>query len=214
MAGEADLDGLDIGLGGRRIADPWDRLRRYCGQPWSGGAPETWPYRYYDTIASPDADRIDPIDILAAAAIHPGLTRRDLAFFHDEAGALAAWLAATPTHIRIADADDDLLDHLAELAAWDVPVSLALLTKVLQRVRPLLVPIADQHLVDWYRRYTGEGDPVVAWPTLLSGIRNDLHYRTTWLALAMFGARLDSELDHVPSTLRRVDILIRMDGLS
>jgi len=214
MGEEADLGALAIGLGGRRIADPLDRLRRYCGLPWSGGTSETWPYRYYDAIESPDADRITPIDVLAAGAIHPGLSRGDLAFFHDEADALAAWLASTPADIRLADADDDLLDHLAEVATWDVPVSLALLTKVLQRVRPLLVPIADQHLVDWYRRYTGEGDPVAAWPILLSGLRNDLHYRTTWLVLAMFGARLETELGRAPSTLRRVDILIRMDGVS
>ena len=47
-------------LAGRAIPDAGDRIRRYCGLPWSGGPPETWAYRYYDAVPTDDSDRISP----------------------------------------------------------------------------------------------------------------------------------------------------------
>lgn len=211
MPDQTDFDALTITLGGRRIDDPWDRLRRYCGLPWSGGPPEIWPYRYYDVLPAGPSNRVDPIDVLAAGAVHDGLTRTDLAFFIDEADRIGGWLADAPIDLRLAEADDAVLGHLAALAAWEAPVSLPLLTKVLHRKRPLLVPVHDQHLVDWYRRYTGEGDIVAAWPDVLRSLHHDLRYPTIALVLAMMGVQLANELGHSPSPLRRVDILIRMD---
>ena len=59
-----------------------DRVRRYCGLPWSGGPPETWAFRYFDAIET-DGDRLEPTDVVSAAALHPGVSRSDLTFFHD-----------------------------------------------------------------------------------------------------------------------------------
>jgi hypothetical protein len=36
------MNDLPIVVAGRTIPDGVDRVRRYCGLPWSGGTGETW----------------------------------------------------------------------------------------------------------------------------------------------------------------------------
>jgi hypothetical protein len=64
-----DLDHLALTLGGRPVHGSWDRIRRYCGIPWSGGPPETWAFPYYDALAI-DPDTLEPVDVLATSALH------------------------------------------------------------------------------------------------------------------------------------------------
>ncbi len=160
-------------LAGRRITNAWDRLARYCGLPWSGGPPETWAYRYYDALPSRDRDQIDALDVLASAALHPGLSRPDLAFFREEVHHLEGWLRTVPD-VPLHAADPETLQAVASLATWDLPVTLSLLTKVLHRKRPRLIPLIDRDVVDFYRPVTGERSVTSAWPGFLEALRHDL----------------------------------------
>ena len=71
---------LSIVAGGRELPDALDRIRRYCGLPWSGGAPETWAWHFDDEVPTADDDDVIPTDVLCASSLHPGLSRADLAF--------------------------------------------------------------------------------------------------------------------------------------
>lgn len=206
---EEQLREFSLELGGRTVEGVWDRVARYCGLPWSGGPPETWAYRYYDVLDT-DPSTITPLDVLAAAALHPGLARSDLAYFTDRRGDLEAWLASFPANARLREADDSVLDRLVELGAGPGP-SLSLLTKVLHRKRPELIPLVDRHLLDWYRPVTGERSARAAWPDLLRALRDDLGGLNA-LLLAMMGVELEKQTGRQTSHLRLLDISIWMGG--
>jgi hypothetical protein len=200
---------LTLVLGRRPIVGAWDRLRRYCGLAWSGGPPETWAYCYYDDVDTEGGDLVSPTDVLAAAALHPGLSRTDLAYFHDERQRLADWLSDVPNDVELSDAGDGLLEHLQSPATWAAPVSLSLLSKVLHRKRPRLVPIVDRALLDWYRPVTGQRTATAAWGALLENLRADLGGENA-LMLEMLGVRLSSELGRKLTRLRLADITVWM----
>ncbi len=164
---------LSLVVAGRRILNSWDRLARYCGLRWSGGPPETWAYRYYDALGSQDRDRVDARDVLAAGALHPGLTRADLAFFRDDIHHLEPWLRRLPD-VPLGDAYPRVVEAVASLASWDLPITLSLLTKVLHRKRPRLIPLLDRDVLDFYRPIIGQGSITVLWPLLVDAIRADL----------------------------------------
>lgn len=109
-----DLGPMALSLAGRSVPDAWDRIRRYCGLSWSGGSGETWAFRFYDLVES-HQDRIEAVDVLAAASLYPGLSRADLSFFWDQADAISAWVTALPIEVDLRNADDDLLRELARL---------------------------------------------------------------------------------------------------
>lgn len=167
-------------VGGRLIADAADHVRRYAGLPWSGGEPEVWAWNYYDGVPSdPDADAITPVDVLAAGALHPGLSRSDLAYFQHRAADIRTWLSEIPADGETPSAtlwlaDDALLGHVDTLATLADGVQLTLLSKVLHRKRPNVVPLLDRHIVDRYRPLTGERRPTEAWPKVLRCLRDDL----------------------------------------
>lgn len=209
MHSNDDVASARLTLAGREVADPWDRLARYCGLEWSGGPPETWAYHYYDTLGS-DPDHVEPVDVLAASALHPGLNRDDLAWFRDRHHDLEVWLAAIPLAVDLSAAETDLLEHLASLADWPDAPNLTLLTKVLHRKRPHLIPLIDRHVVDWYRPVTGERNATRAWPLLLGALAADLTTNAELLASLADG--LESRLGHRLSHLRIVDIAIWMGG--
>lgn len=195
-------------LAHRPVHGSEDAIRRYCGLSWSGGGPEVWAYAYYDAVET-DPQTLAPSDVTAAAALHPSLSRGDLEFFANRRADFEAWLAATPGDVQLADAsDDDLagLDPFGEVEG----VSLALLTKVLHRKRPHLVPLVDRHVLDWYRPVTGERAAVAAWRPLLRALRDDL--RTNASTLAALTERLGADMDTPPSQLRCVDIALWMGG--
>ncbi len=158
---------------GRPVPDAVDRLRRYCGLPWSGGGREVWAYAYFDTLPSGPPDELGPGDVLAAAALHSGLSRADLEYFVVARGRLEDWLAGV-ADVDLADAADDEITALRLLPAQTGGlVSLSLLTKVLHRKRPGLIPLCDRAVLDWYRPMTGtRGEK--AWPALVDALHADL----------------------------------------
>lgn len=157
-------------LAGRPLPNAADNLRRYVGLPWSRGRPEVWAYHYYDQMPDLEPTEVLPVDVLAAAALHPRLTQRDLSWFVEHRDELSDFLAALPD-ADLAGVDAAVLDCLPTLA--DTGVELSLLTKVLHRKRPKLVPMLDRRLVDWYRlRLTVKG--VAAWPELTRALAADL----------------------------------------
>lgn len=205
------MDDFPITIGGAAVADPCDRLRRYCGLPWSGGPPETWAYRYYDLVPTTPDDVIGPVDVLAAGVIHTGLTRADLAFFADNANRLADWLAPLPHDLQL---DDAVLQHLATLTDLASPVSLSLLTKVLHRKRPKLLPIVDRAIVDRYLPTTGEPTAEQAWRPLLHALHDELGPHATGETRLLLAIAAVSATDgtHELSLLRALDIIVWMEG--
>ncbi|MBK5221562.1 MAG: hypothetical protein JJE52_01530 [Acidimicrobiia bacterium] len=200
-------DQAELVLAGRPVPRTWDRVRRYCGLEWSGGPPEVWAYGYYDTIST-DPGAVDPLDVLSTAALHPGLSRADLAFFAEQRLEIEAWIAPLPLGLGLADADDATLEHLERLAVWPAAPTLALLSKVLHRKRPELIPLVDRHVVDWYRPVTGERSAPRAWPLLLRAMRHDLADNAQ--AFDTLGTATVSRLDQRMSDLRIADIALWM----
>lgn len=167
------MEELTITAGGRGIADAVDRIRRYCGLPWSGGAPETWAWHYYDAVPTAHDDAISAVDVLCAGALHPGLSKADLAFFRDRADDISGWLADVPTGSRLWEVPDEAIDHLADLPGLLPDASITLLSKVLHRKRPHLIPLLDRHIIDWYRPVTGKRLAADAWGSIIRAMRED-----------------------------------------
>lgn len=202
------VEPIGLVLGGKSSPDALDLVRRYCGLPWSGGTSETWAFRYFDVIATAH-DHLDPVDVVSAASLHPGVGRSDLAFFHDLCADIDAWLADVPLDVSLSETDD--LGALLGLVDFAAP-SFTLLTKVLHRKRPQLVPIADRHVVDRYRAITGERQAIRAWPMLLEALRADL--RRNEQPIDSIVRTIAVGLGHQMSALRICDVVIWMDGRS
>lgn len=200
----------ELYLAGRPVVGVRDGVRRYCGLPWAGGAPETWAYRYFDAVET-DPEHVVPVDVLAAGSLHPGLSHADLAYFVDHAALLDEWLSRVPTGLGLEVVSDDLLACLAEPLEWPAAPALALLSKVLHRKRPELVPLVDRHVLDWYRPVTGERTARGAWKLLLGALSSDLLGGNAPM-LSALTAELRSELSTAPSPLRLIDIALWMRG--
>lgn len=157
-------------MAGRPLPDAADHLRRYVGLPWTGGAPEVWAYRYFDVLDDTDPSDVLPVDVLAAAALHPILTQSDLTWFVERREHLREFLA-TVENTNLAVTDPARLDVLLDLA--HTGVQLSLLTKVLHRKRPRLIPLLDRRLTDWYRFQLPERG-VTSWPHLTRALARDL----------------------------------------
>ena len=203
-----DFHQFDLAVAGQALTGTWDRLRRYCGLPWTGGPPETWAYPYYDAIET-DPSVVGPADVVASAALHPGLSRSDLAYFHERSDQVNDWLALVPEDVPLREAHESVLKHLDKLAKWQAAPSLSLLTKVLHRKRPQLIPLVDRHILDWYRPVTGERSAAAAWSPLLRAMRSDLGGLNA-LLLAMMNVQLEDELGRSLGHLRLLDISIWM----
>jgi len=199
----------DLRLAGRLLTGARDKVRRYCGLAWSGGGTETWAYRYYDAVET-DPNRLDPVDVLTAASLHPGLSHRDLAYFAENVALVESWLSDVPMDLGLADADEGLIDLLAVPLGWPGAPTLTLLSKVLHRKRPKLIPLVDRHVLDWYRPVTGERTAVAAWRPLLKALREDVGDNAA--VLSALERDLHSELVSTPSPLRLVDISLWMVG--
>jgi len=202
------MNNFPIQVGGRDVPEALDRIRRYCGLMWSGGAPETWAYRYFDLVPSESPDAVTPVDVLAAAALHPGLSRTDLAFFVDRADDLSDWLRSVPVDAELRSADSDLLTHLDALVDFD-GVSITLLSKVLHRKRPSLIPLLDRHIIDWYRPVTGERSATLAWAPIIRAMKQDLIDDVNG-SLTEIADALRLELASPPPAIRLIDIAIWM----
>ena len=202
------MDHIPIQVGGRDVPDALDRIRRYCGLTWSGGSPETWAYRYFDLVPSELPDEVTPVDVLAAAALHPGLSRSDLAFFMGRADDMSGWLRGVPVDAELQSADLELLAHLDALVDFD-DVSITLLSKVLHRKRPSLIPLLDRHIIDWYRPVTGERSATAAWAPIVRAMQQDLITGANG-SMTRIADALRPELASPPSAIRLIDIAIWM----
>lgn len=204
---------------GAVVPDARDRIRRYCGLPSSGGDAEAWAYRYYDAIPGPTGpgadDTIDPVDVITCAALHPGITGRELAYFGSEAAAEVGWRALRqyPVGVPLAEASPRELTFLRGLPQLVDGIGLSLLTKVLHRKRPEFVPIFDKRIVDAYRPLTGLRG-VEAWPALVDAIREDLADPENHRFLGDLQDELRPVLaGPVPSHLRLLDMAVWMGGV-
>jgi hypothetical protein len=169
-------------------------------------------FSYYDALPERrEDDVLRPVDVLSAAALHPGLRWRDLQFFSWEAPRLAAWLEAIPGGVDLADADEDLVEEVARLPErFDGHPGLSVLSKVLHAKRPRLIPILDRTLTDWYRPISSRRGES-AWRDcvrLLHGDLAALHNRTILRAIRS-ELRVDLGVT-APSELRIADIAIWM----
>lgn len=198
-------------LAGRPIEgnEAWNRVFRYCGLPWDENLPETWAFRYYDAIES-DPSKVTSEDVVCAGAVHPGLSRGDLAYFWDHRDALNSWLDNFPVDLELRSADDITIAQLAELPSLFKGPSLSLLTKVLHRKRPWLIPMIDREVIDWYRPLTGQRRADDAWEPLLHHLADDLQTNRNQLAELRFVFYMLHRF--CPTDLRTVDIVIWMGG--
>jgi hypothetical protein len=198
---------------GRPVPNARDQIRRYCGLPWSGGEPETWAYEFFDAIPTGPGDQITPADLLPSAALHPGFGRDEAVFFNSGgAEACEEWLSGLPLNVDLADADERTLERLSELPWISERIGLSIVSKVTHRKRPLLIPLFDRAIVDWYRMVTrvrGEA----AWPALIRALKADLAMDQNRGFFSDTRNELVPDLSGpAPSDLRLVDIAIWMDG--
>ena len=212
------MDELAIVAAGRAVPEAIDRIRRYCGLPWSGGPPETWAWPYFDAVPTAPDNVVGPVDVLCAAALHPGLSRNDLAWFRAHQDDLAAWLNEIPVVQRLWELSEQDVRHIVSLPDALEGPSISLLSKVLHRKRPDAIPLLDRHVIDWYRPVTGKRSAVEAWGEIVVAIRDeesDGERRVlTAVALAEVNRDLWSDLgpDERPglSWIRAKDIAIWM----
>lgn len=204
----SELDAIEIRAGGRMLTDNWALLARYCGI----GPPEhqeTWAFAYYDSVPSRDPDDVSPTDVLAAGSIHPGLTRPELAWFREHRRDLARWLDDVPDDIALAAAEPAVVRQVADIGRWGGPVAVPLLSKVLHRKRPRLIPPVDSHSLRWFAPVIGEDDWRRSWRRLLGALRDDIDI-TNYVLLNTLGAAVAVETFARPAALRVLDILLWM----
>lgn len=201
---------IGLVLAEREIRDAEDRVRRYCGLPWSGGSDETWAYRYFDAVADVEPDTVAAVDVLAAGALSVGLSRADLTWFWTAGEQLGSFLAELPKDIHLADADTrtvELVQRVALMAADSDSVSVSLMSKVLHRKRPALIPMLDKATQDHYRaQLPTRGE--ATYPSLVTALQADL--RRNHEALERLSRELSAELGQTITPLRIVDIAIWM----
>jgi hypothetical protein len=215
---EEEMEEFPLVVAGRTLPDALDRIRRYCGLAWSGGPPETWAWHYYDAVPTEQDDHVTAVDVLCAAALHPGLGRADLAFFRERHTELSAWLRDMPQDSRLWETSDEVVEHLASLPERFPKVSVSLLSKVLHRKRPHLIPLLDRHVVDWYRPVTGKRVMAQAWGSIIRAMREDELDGERRLLYAIAFSEIEQELwsgtdaDDRPrlSWIRAIDIAIWM----
>lgn len=212
------MDDLPIVAGGREVPDALDRIRRYCGLAWSGGPPETWAWHYFDAVPTAFDDIVTPVDVLCAAALHPGLSREDLTYFREKRDTVANWLRLVPIGRRLWELTESDVEHIAALPVDLAGPSISLLSKVLHRKRPHVIPLLDRHIIDWYRPVTGKRAATEAWGPLVREMRREEldDERRLMAAIAFSGIERnlwpDIDPDERPhlSWIRALDIAIWM----
>lgn len=199
-------------IGGLPLADADDMVRRYCGLSWRRGANETWAYRYFELVDDDAPDTVGPVDVLAATALHPGLRQSDLAWFWQHRDECARLLEGLPPDLDLGDATSPVVLAVQSLPARlaGTGVELSLLSKVLHRKRPRLVPMLDRTLLDRYRPYL-PGRGAQSWAQLVEVLRGDLANPANVVTLTSLSASLAGELPVVPTHLRIIDIAVWMN---
>ncbi len=212
------MDDVPVVAAGREIPDALDRIRRYCGLRWSGGRPETWAWPYFDTVPTAHDDSVTAVDVLCAAALHPGLSRDDLAYFLERRDDVTAWLRVVPADRRLWELSEGDVQHIAALPVDLSGPSISLLSRVLHRKRPHAIPLVDRHVIDWYRPVIHKRAAIEAWEPLVRAMRIEQldgeRRSITDIALGGLEQELwpDANPDERPrlSWIRAVDIAIWM----
>ena len=212
------MDDVGMVAAGREVPGALDNIRRYCGLTWSRGSDETWAWRYFDVVPTEEDDDVEATDVLCASALHSALSRADLTFFHERRRDLGRWLRDVPSGLRLWEVSDAVFKHLEVLPATFTDVAPALLSKVLHRKRPHLIPPLDRHVIDWYRPVTKRRPAAEAWAPILRTMREEEADSERRLLLALAESTLARELwpdwsaEHPPriSWLRMADIAIWM----
>lgn len=186
-----EMNDQQVFAAGRALPEALDRIRRYCGLPWSGGPSETWAWRYYDAVATA-SNLIGPVDVLCAAALHPGLSRDDLAWFHSCTDDIESWVQAIPIERPLAELNEVQLAHIASLPEALPGPALSLVTKVLHRKRPHAIPLLDRHIIDWYRPITRQRVAAKAWGPLVETMAEEDRQPDNPLATAL--TKINDEL--------------------
>jgi hypothetical protein len=203
------LDGPpELILAGRPTRGCWSGISRYCGLPWDDNPPETWGCRSYDVESDPHT--VTPRDVTAAGALHPGISQADLSWYCGHRRELEEWLTRLPTDVSLKDVESDAASAIISLPALADGMSISLLSKVLHRKRPMLIPVIDRALVDHYRPLTGLHRVVEVWQPLLSQIADDL--RTNVEELGAISVVLQLNYRRFVLPLRVIHIAITMDG--
>lgn len=206
---ESYLATHELSIAGRETTGCWDAVKRYCGLPWRDGPQETWAFQFYDAVNT-DPSVLERVDLLAAGVLHPGLGRDDLTSFAEAAASLSRWLDRIPQDRHLTDASGDLVNEIASMTDLQGSASTTLLSKIVHRKRPLLIPLLDRHVVDRYRPITGERRPHLAWPALIPAIQGDIKRNATYLARCAEEIRRRTGVDASP--LRVLDIAIWMEA--
>ncbi len=209
-------------IGGREISDPLESIRRYCGLPFGAGESEVWGYEYYDAQPSDSNGEVTAEDLMATAALNMRFTRGCLEGFIRARPIVGEGLAQLSPELALEDALDDQLQIIEDLHqglaqgtgpfAWKIDgADRALISKVLHRKRPRLIPLYDRATSERYA--AGLGDKKFGKGIdLLKAMRTDMADPKNNEALRAIQAHLAIELDgkRVPSRLRLLDIAIWM----
>lgn len=104
---------------------------------------------------------------------------------------MARWLDRAPADVRLHEADDELLAHLAALVTLaEDDEGHRHVIGAASSARPWLVPPPGEALLAHYRRVVGDGTVRAVWPLLLRSLRDDLRIDTNRLVLAVWRAQL------------------------
>ncbi len=207
---------------GAPIPDARQLVETYCGLPDSGGHRSHWAYAYFDAVDH-DPDDVAPQDITACAALHARFSQPALDSFIRQRGRLRQLLTEIPADVDLADADDALLRHLEAIVSGLAEGSgeygpalpdtgRALVSKVLHRKRPRLIPMFDKAIADRYSRRLPDRRAIRG-PAFASLVRNDLADPWNREVLAAIRSSLSRGLadQSVPTNLRVLDISVWMD---
>lgn len=137
---------------GCSIAAPLDRLRRFCAEE----------YDYYDGVVDHDPDHVSPADVAITIAVNSFVnTAARLRQVHRGlAERCDPILARCPVDANITS-DAAPLAVVEDLLAASVTAPYVLIpvaTKVFHRKRPLLIPMLDQVVLDYYLGAIGRAD--------------------------------------------------------
>lgn len=135
----------------RQIVNDYTRYRP--GDARSKGTIFAWPF--YDGLETGGSDALADGDLLAPVLLNVPVSISTFGVLREVRGDLESRLAAVPNNVALRSASDDVVASVARLFAVldevEVPgVRGTMLSKILHRKRPALVPLHDQFVRNAY----------------------------------------------------------------
>lgn len=195
---------MNLTVAGAAIPDAHRLLEAYCGLTG-----HVWAYPYYDQMPLDDGEP-SRLDLLTAAVMHGPIRKADLEWYESTRPAIGDLLADLPGDVDLADAPAALCDRIADgvaaLTEGRDGAIRGLLTKILHRRRPRLVPIDERDIAKRYA--TAHGRPGrMPYRELLTSMATDLADDDNVRALTEIGEHLSrTGLAPLPTDLRTLDI--------